>query len=135
MTFFEGGSPMKLRKSKQDNEVNRIDKLCDEVRDAAYQSVEDLWSAFLEVGELDMVKATEKGLRLMTSNGDYTGAMKVLEGIYALVEIAPSENFTGCQQHPALAQMFMEEFLSESGDFIFDVGMDDVLELLMNEGQ
>jgi len=51
------------------------------------------------------------------------------------VEIAPSENFTDCQQHPALAQMFMEEFLSESKDFIFDVGMDDVLELLMNESQ
>lgn len=126
---------MKLRKSKPNDELNRIDKLCDEIRDTAYQGVEDLWSAFLEVGELDMVKATEKALRMMTSNGDYTGAMKVLEGIYALVEIAPSENFTDCQQHSALAQMFMEEFLSESEDFIFDVGMDDVMELLMDESQ
>ena len=126
---------MKLRKNKQSDELTGIDKLCDEIRDAAYQSVEDLWSAFLEVGELDMVKATEKALRMMTSNGDYTGAMKVLEGIYALVEIAPSENFTDCQQHSALAQMFMEEFLSESEDFIFDAGMDDVMELLMDESQ
>lgn len=126
---------MKLKKSKPNDELNRIDKLCDEIRDTAYQGVEDLWSAFLEVGELDMVKATEKALRMMTSNGDYTGAMKVLEGIYALVEIAPSENFTDCQQHSALAQMFMEEFLSESEDFIFDVGMDDVMELLMDESQ
>ncbi len=31
--------------------------------------------------------------------------------------------------------MFMEEFLAESEDFIFNAGMDDVLELLMNEGQ
>ena len=126
---------MKLRRSKRNDEVERIDKLCDEVRDTACQSVEGLWSAFLEVGELDMVRATEKSLRLMTSSGDYTGAMKVLEGIYALVEIAPSENFTDCQQHPALAQMFMEEFLAESEDFIFDAGMEDVLALLMDEGQ
>ena len=71
----------------------------------------------------------------MASHSDYTGAMKLLEGIYALVEIAPPEDFTDCQQYPAPAQMFMEEFLAESGDFIFDVGMDDVLELLMNEDQ
>ena len=62
-------------------------------------------------------------------------AMKVLEGVYALTEIAPSEDFTDCQQYPALAQMFMEEFLAESEDFIFDAGMEDVLALLMDEGQ
>ena len=44
-------------------------------------------------------------------------------------------DFTDCQQYPALAQMFMEEFLAESEDFIFDAGMDDVLALLMDEGQ
>lgn len=61
--------------------------------------------------------------------------MKVLEGIYAMVEIAPSENFTDCQQHPALAQMFMEEFLAESEDFIFDAGMEDALAFLTEKGQ
>ncbi len=126
---------MKLRKSKTNDELHRIDELCDEVRDAACQSVESLWSAFLDVGELDMVRAAEKALRLLVSHGDYTGAMKMLESIYALAEIAPSESFTDCQQHPALAQMFMEEFLAESEDFIFDAGMDDVLELLSDEGR
>ena len=126
---------MRWKKNEVQNSEGRIEKLADEVRSAAYKSVEGLWSAFLEVGELDMVRATEKALRLLVSHGDYTGAMKMLEGIYALVEIAPTESFTDCQQHPALAQMFMEEFLAESEDFIFDVGMDDVLELLMNEGQ
>ena len=38
---------MKLRRNKRNDEVERIDKLCDEVRSAAYQSVECLWSAFL----------------------------------------------------------------------------------------
>lgn len=52
-----------------------------------------------------------------------------------MVEIAPSENFTDCQQHPALAQMFMEEFLAESEDFIFDAGMEDVLAFLTDKGQ
>ena len=117
---------------KQENK-STIDKLTEEVYDAARKSMEALWSAFLEVGELDMVRATEKALRLLVSHGDYTGAMKLLEGIYALVEIAPSEDFTDCQQYPALAQMFMEEFLAESEDFIFDAGMEDVLALLMDE--
>ena len=126
---------MKWKKNETQNSEARIEKLADEVRSAAYKSVEGLWSAFLEVGELDMVQATEKALRLLVSHGDYTGAMKVLEGIYALVEVAPSESFADCRQHPALAQMFMDEFLAESEDFIFDAGMEDVLALLMDEGR
>ena len=117
---------------KQENK-STIDKLTEEVYDAARKSMEALWSAFLEVGELDMVRATEKALRLLVSHGDCTGAMKVLEGVYALVEIAPLEDFTDCQHYPALAQMFMEEFLAASEDFIFDAGMEDVLALLMDE--
>ena len=124
---------MKWKKHEAQNSEARIEKLADEVRSAAQQSMEALWSAFLEVGELDMVRATEKALRLMVSHGDCTGAMKVLEGVYALVEIAPLEDFTDCQQYPALAQMFMEEFLAASEDFIFDAGMEDVLALLMDE--
>ena len=126
---------MKWKKNEVQNSEARVEKLADEVRSTAQQSMEALWSAFLEVGELDMVRATEKALRLTVSHGDCTGAMKVLEGVYALVEIAPSEDFTDCQQYPALAQMFMEEFLAESEDFIFDAGMEDVLALLMDEGQ
>ena len=126
---------MKWKKNEAQNSEARVEKLADEVRSAAQQSMEALWSAFLEVGELDMVRATEKALRLLVSHGDCTGAMKVLEGVYALVEIAPPEDFTDCQKYPALAQMFMEEFLVESEDFIFDAGMEDVLALLMDEGQ
>ena len=126
---------MKWKKNETQNSEARIEKLADEVRSAAYKSMEALWSAFLEVGELEMLRATEKALRLLVSHGDYTGAMKLLEGIYALVEIAPAEDSTDCQQYPALAQMFMEEFLAESEDFIFDAGMEDVLALLMDEGQ
>ena len=126
---------MKWKKNEAQNSEARVEKLADEVRSTAQQSMEALWSAFLEVGELDMVRATEKALRLMVSHGDCTGAMKVLEGVYALVEIAPSEDFTDCQQYPALAQMFMEEFLAESEDFIFDAGMEDVLARLLDKGQ
>ena len=126
---------MKWKKNETQNNEARIEKLADEVRNAAYESATALWSAFLEVGELDAVHATEKALRLLVSHGDCTGAMKMLEGIYALVEIAPPEDFTDCQKYLTLAQMFMEEFLAESEDFIFDAGMEDVLALLMDEGQ
>ena len=78
---------MKWKKNETQNSEARIEKLADEVRSAAYESATALWSAFLEVGELDMVHATEKALRLLVSHGDHTGAMKLLEGIYALVEV------------------------------------------------
>lgn len=91
-----------------------IEKLVEKVRNAANESAGDLWSAFLEVGEMDMVRAMDAALRLLVSCGDHIRAMKLLEGIYALVEIAPSEFFTACQEYPALSQMFMEEFLAES---------------------
>ena len=121
-------------KWKKDEAQNRkIETLVNGVRSAASESMEALWNAFLEVGELNTVRAMEKALRLLVSHGDYIGAMKMLEGIYALVEIAPSEDFTDCQQHSALAQMFMEEYLAKSEDFIFDTGMDDVLALLTSE--
>ena len=101
-------------KWKKDEAQNRkIETLVSEVRSAASESTEALWNAFLEIGDLDMVRAMEKALRLLVSHGDYIGAMKMLEGIYALVEIAPSEDFTDCQQYSALAQMFMEEYLAK----------------------
>ena len=126
---------MKWKKNEAQNSEARVEKLADEVRSTAQQSMEALWSAFLEVGELDMVRATEKALRLMVGCGDCMGAMKVLEGICTLLEIVPSEDFTDCQQYPALAQMFMEEFLAKSEDFIFDAGMEDVLARLLDKGQ
>ena len=44
---------MKWKKNEAQNSEARIEKLADEVRSAAYKSMEALWSAFLEVGELD----------------------------------------------------------------------------------
>ena len=44
---------MKWKKNEAQTSEARIEKLADEVRSAAYKSVEALWSAFLEVGELD----------------------------------------------------------------------------------
>ena len=121
-------------KWKKDEAQNRkIETLVSEVRSAASESTEALWNAFLEIGDLDMVRAMEKDPRLLVSHGNYIGAMKVLEGIYALVEIALSEDFTDRQQYSALAQMFMEEYLAKSEDFIFDTGMNDVLALLTSE--
>lgn len=125
---------MKWKENEAQSCETRIEKVANALRSTARKSMEALWSAFLEVGELDMVRATESALRFMVSHGYCTGAMKVSEGIYALVETAPPEDFTGCQQYPALAQMFMEEFLAESEDFLFDTGMEEALALLMDGG-
>ena len=86
---------MSFEQILEKHEVTRsIEKLVEKVRNAADKCVEDLWSAFLEVGDLDMVRATDAALRLLVSSGDHTKVMKLLEGIYALVEIAPTEDFT-----------------------------------------
>ena len=124
-----------VRILEEHTEPNPITKLAEKVRSAACKSVTDLWNAFLEVGEMHMVRATDTALRLLTDTGSHTKAMNLLEGVYALVEIAPSEIFTTCQKYPALSQMFMEDFLVESDEFIFDVGMDDVIDLILNEGE
>ena len=85
---------MKWKKNEVQDSEGRIEKLIREVRSAASKSTGALWNAFPGGGDLDMVRAMEKALRLLVSHGNYIGAMKVLEGIYAMVEIAPSENFT-----------------------------------------
>ena len=73
---------MSLVKNVKKHEVTRpIEKLIEMVRSTAHKSVEDLWSAFLEVGDLDMVRTTDAALRLLVSSGDHTKAMKLLEGI------------------------------------------------------
>ena len=126
---------MKWKTNEVQSSEARIDQLANHVHRAAYSSTAPLWSAFLWAGELRMVQATEMALRLMVGCGDCMGAMKVLEVIGTLLEIVPSEDFTDCQQYPALAQMFIEEFLAKSEDFIFDAGMEDVLARLLDKGQ
>ena len=87
---------MNWRKVEVQNSESQIKTLVGDVRSAANKSMEALWNAFMEVGDPDMLRATERALLLMVSHSDYAGAMKVLEGIYALVEIAPPEDFTDC---------------------------------------
>ena len=74
---------MSLVQILESREATRpIGKLVEQVRSATHKSVEDLWSAFLEVGTVDMVRATDDALRLMVNSGDHTKAMKLLEGMW-----------------------------------------------------
>ncbi len=61
---------MKWKKNEAQNSEARIEKLADEVRSAAYKSMEALWSAFLEVGELDLFRdeTIEYAKRLMAAH-------------------------------------------------------------------
>ena len=106
---------MKIIKMKEQKNNPTIDKLTEEVRNAACKSTEALWGAFLEVGELDMVRATEKALRLMVSHGDHTGAMKVLEGVYALAEVAPSRTSPTASGTPPWRRCSWRNFWQRAG--------------------
>ena len=116
-------------------EVKAIKKLVEDISGAACKGIESLWSEFLEIGDLDMVRATDAALRFLTGSGDHVKAMKLLEAIYALTEQEPSREFTACQEYPVLSQMYMEEFLAESEQFIFDVSMDEMIDLVLNESE
>lgn len=83
---------MKWKKGEPQN--RKIETLADKIRGVAYESIENLWNAFLDLEGLDMVRAMEKDPRLLVSHGNYIGAMKVLEGIYALVEISPYQRIS-----------------------------------------
>lgn len=64
-------------KWKKDEAQNRkIETLVSEVRSAARESTEALWNAFLEIGDLDMVRAMEKALRLLVSHEDVGGHIR-----------------------------------------------------------
>ena len=71
---------MNWRKVEVQNSESQIKTLVGDVRSAANKSMEALWNAFMEVGDPDMLRATERALLLMVSHSDYAGAMKVLEG-------------------------------------------------------
>ena len=116
-------------------EVKAIKKLVEDISKTVCKSIESLWSEFLEMGDLDMVRATDAALRLLTGSGDHVKAMKLLEAIYALTEQKPSRGLTACQEYPVLSQMYMEEFLVESEQFIFDVGMGEMIDLVLNEDE
>ena len=125
---------MNWRKVEVQNSESQIKTLVGDVRSAANKSMEALWNAFMEVGDPDMLRATERALLLMVSHSDYAGAMKVLEGIYALVEIAPPEDFTDCQQYPRWRRCSWRNFGGERG-LHFDAGMENVLAFLTDKGQ
>ena len=126
---------MKGKKNKALKAEGRVvEKLFLEVRNAAVKTVEDLWSAISEEDDLDKVQAADTALHLLTDCGAHDKAMKLLEVMYALTEQEPSKEFTACQEYPALSQMFMDEFLVESAQFIFEAGMEEVIDFVLNEG-
>lgn len=70
-----------------------VKKLIKDISKAACKGIESLWSEFLEIGDLDMVRATDAALRLLMASGDHVKAMKLLEAVYALTEQEPPREF------------------------------------------
>jgi len=59
---------MNWRKVEVQNSESQIKTLVGDVRSAANKSMEALWNAFMEVGDPDMLRATERALLLMVSH-------------------------------------------------------------------
>ena len=121
---------MKWKKDEAQN--SEIETLVGEVRSAASEkhggSMERF---FMEVGDLDMVRAMERALLLMVSHSDYAGAMKVLEG-----HLRPGGDRAVGGFHRLSAvplrwhRCSWRNFWRGVRDFIFDAGMEDVLAFL-----
>lgn len=74
-------------------ETQPVKKLIKDISKAACKGIENLWSEFREIDDLDMVWTTDAALRLLATSGDLIKAMKLLETIYALTKQEPPREF------------------------------------------
>jgi hypothetical protein len=101
-------------------EDDHIHWLARAVRDIAYNSSERLWDAVLEVTDTDAARSFYRALKRLVDGGEYPTAMSVVTGLFHLCEMEVPLPVETCCQAPALMQMFLEEFLTESDEFLFD---------------
>ena len=107
--------------------------LSDIVRQTAYESAASLWSGVLDTVDMDTARCFEQALTALMERGSYDKAMGMVTGLFALCGTEITMDIVACQRHPALIRMFLAEFLAETGEYLTDR---DIAELMYapNEG-
>lgn len=111
---------------------DKMRQLADTVREAAYESVESLWSAVLDVVDMDTAQCFEQALAALLELRNYNEAMGMVTGLFALCEVEITAGIVACQKYPALMRMFLTEFLAETGEYLNDR---DISELMCAPGE
>lgn len=111
---------------------DKMRQLADKVREAAYESVESLWSAVLDVVDMDTAQCFEQALAVLLELRNYDKAMSMVVGLFALCGVEITAGIVACQKYPALMRMFLAEFLAETGEYLNDR---DIAELMCAPGE
>ena len=111
---------------------DKMRQLADKVREAAYESVERLWSAVLDVVDMDTAQCFEQALAALLELRNYDKAMGMVTGLFALCGVEITAGIVACQKYPALMRMFLAEFLAETGEYLNDR---DIAELMCAPGE
>ena len=111
---------------------DKMRQLADKVREAAYESVESLWSAVLDVVDMDTAQCFEQALAALLELRNYDKAMGMVAGLFALCGVEITAGIVACQKYPALMRMFLAEFLAETGEYLNDR---DIAELMCAPGE
>lgn len=108
-----------------------MERLGTEVRNAAYQGSEELWSAVLEVLDTDAARTLERALGHLYDMDSAGDAMKLVFALYGLCEMAVPKEIDACDEYPALARLFMDEFLAETDEYLTDVECEELEDAVM----
>ena len=111
---------------------DKMRQLVDKVRQAAYESAESLWSAVLDVVDMDTAQCFEQALAALLELRNYDKAMGMVTGLFALCGVEITAGIVACQKYPALMRMFLAEFLAETGEYLNDR---DITELMCAPGE
>jgi hypothetical protein len=101
-------------------EDDRIDRLARAVRGVAYDGSEILWDSILDVVDTHTARSFYRALKCLTDGGEYVAAMSIVIGLFDLCEMAIPNQVAACDMSPALTRMFLDEFLEESDELLFD---------------
>lgn len=121
---------MKLTEMEQ--RQDKMQQLADKVREAAYESAERLWNAVLELVDMDTALCFEQSLAALLEFKSYDKAMGMVTGLFALCGTEITAGIVACQKYPALMRMFLAEFLAETGEYLNDR---DIAELMYAPGE
>lgn len=111
---------------------DKMRQLADKVREAAYESAENLWNAILDVVDMDTAQCFEQALAALLELRNYDKAMGMVTGLFALCGVEITAGIVACQKYPALMRMFLAEFLAETGEYLNDR---DIAELMCAPGE
>lgn len=113
---------IKIRFPKSEKKQRKIAR---EVRHTAYECAEELWEAVLDVMDVRTARCFEGALLRFLDRGDcdnVDNAVGMVKGLYALCDMALPGEITFYETRPVLLRLFMDEFMAETNEYLYDRG-------------